>query len=138
MTENKTVRRRRKSVTRSFLKTDPAVHQMILRGMHSFGFSNKHLAELCEMIGYKISKPALSRYLNYGGNKDFSLNDESIIVICGVLGINLRLITSSKNLSAAGLQKFFDYYLPPDKYPTLKNAAGKLYQFYRKNNVIVE
>lgn len=139
MTTPKTnLRMRRKITTRSFLRTDTAVHQLIGRAMLSYGFSNKHLIELCQMIGYELSKSALSRYLNNGGNHDGSLNDESIIVLCGVLGINLKLVVSSKNLSAAALQKHFDYYLPEEHYPKLKNAAYKIHEYYKKNNVIVE
>lgn len=125
-------------ITKSFLRTDPAVYYAIINAMHDLRWTNKHLLEACQYLGVNINAPRLSVYLKHGGNKDFSLTDEAILMICGILGINLKIITTMRNYEEKSIHTYFNNFFPKSKYKMYENLPYKLVEFYKSKGVILE
>jgi hypothetical protein len=99
--------------------------------------TNRDLIKIASIAGFTVHQSKLSVYLNHGGNHSNSLTDESLLLICGLLGIELELKASSVNLTVENIQKHYDLYFPKMRFPKYKNVSENLIKYYREKNMLL-
>lgn len=115
----------------SYLRTDPRVHAAILRALATHSLTQKDLIDIAAKCGVQIYAPKLSTYLKHGGNAENSLTDESILLICGILGIDIQTKIETHGLQADKIREFFKKFFPASKFPKYKNTPERLIKHYR-------
>jgi hypothetical protein len=105
--------------------------------MHTYRLSNNDLIEIAKFAGITIYPAKLSIYLKHGGNAKNSLTDESILLIMGILGINIKTVVNSVSLTKENIESFFNEFFPEHAFPKYKRVPDRLITYYRSRGVMV-